>query len=322
MNKIDGYHAMWWNRPGQHIPGEYEPAPYKVLTWILSALEWRKHNGDMKLYTNRAGYKYFEDKNLLGVWNRGVDTELVENIPFVVRPEIFWAGAKIYAMEQEPMENACLDTDHIVWHEIECADETDLLICNRELIVDDFEKHHGEDVFMVGSEIYPDDIYLPENYYLEFDLESNNTAYSTAITYFNNEKLKNTYIKEARRYMESIHHNRQEGELIDSRVLFSEQRTIALIAEGKYRVRAINDSYENPKSTHVATFKKRIGDKPKYQYWFYKTLLRRLRDDFPNYYAKILDAYPSLLEYHDELDEPVNVDMDWIKGLSIGIEHI
>ncbi|MBQ6759623.1 MAG: hypothetical protein IJP42_11170, partial [Selenomonadaceae bacterium] len=62
---------------------------FEIFTLILSALEWRRHNGEIFLYTDTAGKKFFDEAGLLELWD-GVDTSLDEWLRLGIDENIFW----------------------------------------------------------------------------------------------------------------------------------------------------------------------------------------------------------------------------------------
>ena len=91
---------------------------FELLCTILSALMWRKYNGPIKLYTDKLALEYYNKHNLLGLWDDGVDSDTLEQIPSDINQEIFWACAKIFALRNEKTPVLMLDTDLIVWKSI------------------------------------------------------------------------------------------------------------------------------------------------------------------------------------------------------------
>ena len=66
------------------------------LSMQLSALQWRRTNGSITLYTDLAMKKYLEKKNLLKSWD-SINTDVLENF-YVTTPNInhsvFWSAGK------------------------------------------------------------------------------------------------------------------------------------------------------------------------------------------------------------------------------------
>ena len=101
----------------------YRIDDFDLLSTVLSALMWRERNGPVKLYADKRARDYYDSLGLLDLWDAGVDTEVVENIPDTVNQQIFWAAAKIFALRNEPTPVAMIDTDLIVWRSL--AEELD-----------------------------------------------------------------------------------------------------------------------------------------------------------------------------------------------------
>ena len=80
---------------------------------ILSALMWRRHNGEITLVTDTKGKEAILKAGLGYVWNN-INTDL-DNIPKEINPQVFWAAGKIYGIKNKKTPFVSMDTDFIVW---------------------------------------------------------------------------------------------------------------------------------------------------------------------------------------------------------------
>ena len=67
---------------------QYSPRPFEVICTALSALMWRNTNGPVGLFTDSYGYEYYRDIGILDVWDAGINTEVLENMPDIDQQEI------------------------------------------------------------------------------------------------------------------------------------------------------------------------------------------------------------------------------------------
>ena len=108
---MNGVHVIW------SVPKGMKPfkTKYEFLTAVLSALEWKKNNGSITLFTDCCNV--FSKLEGL-VWDEIRDIGQIN-----VNPEIFWASAKIYAMKQLKPPFCMIDTDFIVWKKLDFNDK-------------------------------------------------------------------------------------------------------------------------------------------------------------------------------------------------------
>ena len=100
---MKAFHTNWSKVFAVKHPNQpYEIEDFELLTTMLSALEWRKHNGSIRMVTDQTGYDYYKKLGLLWIWDDGVDNVLDHLIPANVNPHVFWAAAKLYALPACP----------------------------------------------------------------------------------------------------------------------------------------------------------------------------------------------------------------------------
>jgi hypothetical protein len=57
---MNAFHTNWTEPFFARNPGRaYSLADYELLTIVLSALEWRRHNGSIRMITGPAGADYY-----------------------------------------------------------------------------------------------------------------------------------------------------------------------------------------------------------------------------------------------------------------------
>ena len=62
----------WFSR--EQTDGRCRFEDFELLTLILSALAWRRHNGSIKLYADDTCAGYFQARGLEALWDDGIDT--------------------------------------------------------------------------------------------------------------------------------------------------------------------------------------------------------------------------------------------------------
>jgi len=111
---MTAFHSLWTKPFFARNPPPFALADYEILSTMLSALEWRKHNGSICMITDKAGEACLRELGLAHIWNAGLDTAL-EDIDSEIQPLPFWAAGKIYALHHTPAPCVMIDTDFIVW---------------------------------------------------------------------------------------------------------------------------------------------------------------------------------------------------------------
>ncbi len=218
---MDAIHINW-TRPffaGGRSESEYYIEDADLLTTIISALKWRQFNGSVKLYTDKVGEAYYESMGITGIWDRGINTSVLEEFGHNMNPYVFWAAGKLAALGNEQAPCTMLDTDLIVWGSISESIKNDITVFHREELIDW--------------------VYVPRHYLntadgYEFD-ESwhwDVPACNTAFACFMDNDFKNYYAGEAIRFMEgNCLHNTDPDAIRVSHMVFAEQRLLAMCAQ-------------------------------------------------------------------------------------------
>ena len=64
---MDAFHTIW-TEPAR-MKDVYGMPDYEILVMIISALNWRKYNGNITLYADDYALEYLEELKLLNLWN-------------------------------------------------------------------------------------------------------------------------------------------------------------------------------------------------------------------------------------------------------------
>lgn len=269
---IQGFHSNW-TKPFFTLNQnkEYFIEDFEILTTILSALKWREFNGSIKMITDINGAEYYKKLGIEKLWDGGIFTYL-EDIPKSINPNIFWAAGKIYAMNNEKIPFAMIDTDFIVWSNIEP------LLKDKELCT-----IHKEDL----SFVYPgkESFIMKENYNFDKEWDWKERPCNTAFTYIANEKFKNYYTKSSIEFMKNLKFGNDR--IIN--MVFAEQRLISMCSK-KMNIKSeelisLNDLFKNKQKlfTHIWGYKDIMKKDSEKRKEFCIRCINRIIKDYPDF---------------------------------------
>jgi hypothetical protein len=273
---MNAFHTNWTQPFFVRNPGRaYSLPDYELLTTVLSALEWRRYNGSIKMITDAAGADYYRSLGIAHIWDRGIDNSLDRLIDGAVSPLPFWAAGKLFALQAEAAPCVMLDTDFIVWEPI--AGELSgavLAVIHRE------ELSNG---------CYPDKSFFDMSGGYEFPLEWDWQALpcNTAFLYIADGSFKTGYTAESIRFMRHVRHARD----IIVEMVFAEQRLLAMCAGARnIPITALLDMRrleEQDRFTHVWGLKSELNARPDTRRHFCASCARRILRDFPQEAARL-----------------------------------
>jgi hypothetical protein len=245
---------------------------FDLYNTVLSALTWRKYNGEIDLICDRASALYYESLGIERVWNavKPIISDDLEGI----NPLMFWAAGKLLALRETPSPVVMLDTDFIVWKALAFGD-TPIAA-------------HREDLH---PDVYPDVSYfqMKAGYTFNEAFDYTQLPLNTAFLYLPDEDFKQFYVSMAIEFMKSA---QDCGDNLCCMV-YAEQRLLALCAEYlKMPVETLldKDKLFAPQNnfTHLWGAKQKMrGDKAEEES-FNKRCRERIRRDFPEY-AYVID---------------------------------
>lgn len=211
--EIKGFHTLW-TKPFFHNNADaaYRMQDYELLTMLLSAIMWKKKNGDIALYGDSAALDYVDSKGIAGFWTGGLHEVKVSDD---IAPNVFWAAGKLYALRQMQMPAVMVDLDLIVWKNIgEYVNGTDVCAIHREGIFPD---------------VYPDREFfnMKDGYTFDDAWSWDVLPANTCMLYIRDEEFKNYYTDSAIQFMESCEETRDNL----CHMVFAEQRLLAMCAD-------------------------------------------------------------------------------------------
>lgn len=249
----------------KHKDGAYSMEKFDLYNAVLSALQWRRLNGEIKLVTDRAGAEYIRAIGLEGVWN-GVREDIPGDLEGI-DPRMFWAAGKLFALRETPAPAAMIDTDFIVW---------------KKLSLNRLTAAHEENL---NPSVYP-----PEEYF-RFSkrphisgLDWSALPLNTAFLYLPDEDFKQYYVAQSLAFMKSA----ATTDDYLCYMVFAEQRLLAMCAKSlgvEYGVLMDKDGLFFPQDdfTHLWGAKQALRDSPAENDEFLRRARERIRRDFPEY---------------------------------------
>lgn len=258
---------------------DFKLADFEILTLILSALEWKKHNGKIFLHTDSVGRKFLQDVGILEIWD-GVETSLDEMQTLGIDEKTFWAGAKLFALNLQTFPCVMIDLDFIVWRKIDFAQfNSDVAVIHREST--DIPCYPDKNYFR-----FKNNFSLPQN--LNWSLEPCNTAFA----YFGDKNFVKSYCEFAFEFMKSADPTKnQTGWDLLPYMVFVEQRWLAMCAENYgVKVHSLSNLFElfggQKFFTHIWGHKQILRENPADAEKFCRDCADRIKHDFPEWAEK------------------------------------
>lgn len=269
-----------WSEP--HFSGApYVMEDFELLTMILSALLWRKCNGEIKIVADRKVLDYFDKEDLLSIWNGGYELLLIDD---TFSPSTFWAAGKIYALKQQTEPTAVIDADFIAWHNIEKLMTKDIVAAHKEMF----------------NAVYPTEKYfkMDEKYsFKQFSWEA--YPYNTAFLYIYDMIFKDYYTAQAINFMRHCKETKNDV----CSMVFAEQRLLSMCAEQwGIEIGVLMDymKLDQQKSfTHIWGYKQTLHNDIIKRKKFCFRCAERIKTDYPELTHQI-SKISQLAEYFDE----------------------
>ena len=241
-----------------YIPGKIF-SNYALYTMLLSALQWKKTNGNIKLYCDASVYEQLRQFRLLSCWD---DIEVLrdDSVDRGINLQVFWSAVKFLVYERQYEPFVCIDTDLIVWKKLDICPDVDWQFAHWESIEP-------------GDISYPDTATLskPAGYIFPKLAFAETRASNMCITVFNNMDFCRIFVNEAFKYM--------RGNKVDSisslhatpEILYMEQRLPVLLSKRYgYTCRPFLNATWSPK------FFRFVSDDPQYGSWSFNRLDDRM----------------------------------------------
>ena len=263
MKKLNAFHTL--STMNKTLNDEFNMRDFDILTMILSALYWRKNNGNIKLVADKQVISYLINKKLEFIWN-----EIQEIEDYDINRNMFWAGGKIFALKEQESPIVMLDTDMIVWNDISPKLKEKVVAIHDEPIIPDIYK--GKDYFKMKN-----------NYVFNDSFDWTVYPSNTALLYIEDEEFKDFYCKESIRFMRSS----QDDSDTLSYMVFAEQRLLSMCAKLKninigYMIQYPKDLGSQDDFTHLWGYKKVLEYDESERKSFCRRCVKRILKEFPS----------------------------------------
>lgn len=250
----------------KHKDGIYSIEKFSLYTTVISALQWRKMNGEIFMCTDEIGAEYYRKLGVEQMWN-SIKTVIPTDMEGI-DPVMFWAAGKLLAMREVKGDYALVDEDFIVWNRLDLP-KTAVTVAHREDI---------------SPDIYPD----PDSFGIDFPLlkklDKSILPCNTAFLYIPDESFRDFYVNQSIAFMKSAE---SCGDYL-CRMVFAEQRLLAMLCGyckigietllDKDRLFVAQENY-----THIWGAKQAMRDDAGEREKFEESCRRRIRADFPEY---------------------------------------
>ncbi|MFD5699961.1 DUF6734 family protein [Streptomyces lasiicapitis] len=272
----------------------YRQEDFEVLTTVLSALEWRRHNGVIRLYTDPPGQEFYDRLGLLDLdlWDGGVDARLLESAAETINGGVFWSFGKIVALRQEAAPCCVMDIDLIVWDGI------------RPLVTAEVMSLHEESLGFAAY-VGRDRLVAPPG----FDwsgLDWSVAPCSAALLVFTKDAFKDAYADRALSFMAGNPVRSEPDRSVPAHPIFAEQRLLPMCAKASgVRIGSFLRDYtgaelwsgrKNKTFTHLWNAKSLLHNNSTKRRELCARYAHRVRRDYPDV-AKVL-ARSDLLREH------------------------
>ncbi len=255
---------------------QYSMEKTELYCAVISALQWRKSNGEISLVTDKCGSDYIFSLGLEGVWNEVL--AILPDDSEGINPHMFWAAGKLLALRDIPAPVALVDMDFIVWNKLS---PNGITAAHREELM---------------PHVYPPKEYFGhiKNDFLA-SADWNVLPCNTAFVYFPDEDFKQYYTSQAIRFMKTA----PDCDDYLCHMVFAEQRMLSMCAEklertidtllDKNKLFVAQDSY-----THLWGAKQQMRENKEYEKGFLHRCRQRIAADFPDYayVSDIIDRQP------------------------------
>jgi hypothetical protein len=237
---------------------------FDLYNTVLSALLWRRYNGEIYLICDKASAEFYEQ---FDVWN--AVKPVIPNDLEGINPQMFWAAGKLLALREIEAPVVMLDKDFIVWNKLNFGDS--IIAAHREDLHPD---------------VYPDISYfqMQEDYIFNPDYKYSEEPLNTAFLYLPDESFKQFYVNMALDFMKAAKNCNDNL----CYMVYAEQRLLALCAgylQQPVETLLDKDKIFEPQEsfTHLWGAKQQMRDDPEQEQEFNARCKARIRRDFPEY---------------------------------------
>ena len=267
---MQAFHSFWSAPHCMKNNHHIEIPDYELLVLMLSALKWKQLNGPIKMITDSAGAAFFVENGLENLWSEPMDTSL-DGLDGSIDPFLFWAAGKLYALERVSCPCVMLDTDMIIWKDI------------NDLLQQDTVAAHAESL---SGAVYPDtDVFqMRQGYIFPREWDFSVDPVNTAFLYIRDPDLKDYYVKSAFAFMGAL--ERADVNPVIS-MCFAEQRILPMCVAARsghmaYLLNAQN-MYQQQLVTHLWGYKRVLSKSQAERDLFCAKCIKRILLEYPEW---------------------------------------
>jgi len=250
-----------------HVSTGFKAEKFDLYNTVLSALLWRKYNGEIDLICDTASAEGYKNLGITAIWNNVIP--LIADDLEGLNLRMFWASGKLLALREIGAPVVMLDRDFIVWKKLNFGDSVIAA--------------HKEDLH---PDVYPDVSYfqMQADYIFNPAFDYAKEPLNTAFLYLPDESFKQYYVNMALDFMKSA----KDCDDNLCYMVYAEQRLLALCAE--YLKQPVETLLEKDKIfapqddfTHLWGEKQKMRDNPAEEQGFNKRCAERIRQDFSEF---------------------------------------
>lgn len=261
----------FWSKPHRIRNFEHIQMPdYELLTLVLSALKWKQLNGSIRMVTDTPGREFFFNMGLGSLWSEPVSAQL-DDIPEELDAVPFWAAGKLYALAGSDVPCVMLDTDMIIWKQLEEPPPDTVVTAHRE--------HLGPPVYP-----QPDIFALKEGYAFPIEWDFTLDPANTAFMFIPDAEFRDYYVQSAVDFMLSLRPMQLDACIT---MCFAEQRLLPMCAAAKGRHLQFlfreDELWKQDLATHVWGHKQVLASDADARDEFCAGCVRRILYEFPEW---------------------------------------
>lgn len=256
---------------------EYKRPCWDMLMTVVSALLWKKYNGDIKIYLDSKSYEIYKYYNVLWLYDK-VDVGTLDkyyNSGKCVDWKQFWALPKLIALKNEGCGSVMLDRDLFVWKNVVDSFIKNIVVSHKEKV----DSIHYKD---------PNILSKPVDYSFRGSLDLKAEACNTSLLYINHKTLFKDYIDQVFKFVEG---NTVVSDENNYHMVFVEQHLLGILVKyhkcGIQELCRENDLTNQDMFYHVWGYKNVLYNDPIKAKEFTLKLLNILYDEFPEYVDKL-----------------------------------
>ncbi len=211
---------------------------YLFITLVLSALQWRKTNGPITLFTDDILYRFLEERGALGCWdNISLELNNLDEELQGIDHAVYWAASKFYCYTKMVVPFVCIDTDLIMMKTLQIKPGTDLLVSHYESV------EEGD-----SNYIELKNLAMRRRYHF-YSTAKVSLGVNMSTCGFFNQNLRDRFVYEAMRVMKNSTASYDGKSYALPEMLYMEQILPVQIAlQERYKIEALIDCVWSPKN--------------------------------------------------------------------------